>query len=40
MVPSGIKPLTGKDALTIIPAIGAAGAPTPLGRFLNLRPMQ
>lgn len=39
-IPNGIKPLTGKDAVVIVPAVGAAGAPAPLGRFLNLKPMQ
>ena len=40
MIPHGIKPATGKDTLITLPAIGAAGAPTALGRFLNLKPMQ
>jgi hypothetical protein len=40
MIPHGVKPATGKDTLITLPAVGAAGATTPLGRFLNLKPLQ
>ncbi len=40
IIPHGIKPASGKDALITLPAVGAAGASTPLTRFLNLKPMQ
>jgi cytochrome c peroxidase len=40
IIPHGIKPATGKDTLITLPASGADGAPAPLGRFLNLKPMQ
>jgi len=36
-VPNGDSP-AGTDALQAIPAVGAGGSPTPLGRFLGLNP--
>jgi cytochrome c peroxidase len=39
-IPNGINASTGKDTLITLPAVGAAGATTPLGRFLNLKPTQ
>ena len=38
-VPNGDNP-AGTDALVEIPAVGAGGSSTPLGRFLNLNPFQ
>jgi cytochrome c peroxidase len=38
-VPNGDNP-AGTDAMITIPAVGAAGSSTPLGRFLNVNPFQ
>ena len=38
-VPNG-DTVPGTDSLVEIPAVGAAGASTPLPRFLNLNPFQ
>jgi hypothetical protein len=39
-VPHGVNPSTGAEVFINLPAIGASGQAAPLGRFLNLRPMQ